>query len=189
MEELVNILKYIWLNKILKQYSNGLIVTERALQAEIYHQLKNSHSDYLFWVEPTLYSNSSTLNYKKPDILISKEREIVGIIELKYKPDGETFYKEDINKMKEFSETPNEGDIRLITIPNTGKWSEEKKDLFSVSPNILSVFAVIANDKAHAVKINEIKNNTALPKNFLHLTGSISEEEIKFHVEKYSNLS
>ncbi len=181
MENLVEILEKIWKENVRSLYISGLISTERSLQAEIYRQLKN-YTNYNIWIEPTIFFiPSADLDYKKPDVIITKEREIVGIIELKYKPYAETYYIEDIEKLYAFSNIPKEYKLPLFTIPNSGEWSKKNKDLFTVSSNFLSVFAVIAWNNAWSLDIKKWgKQKVKKPKNFLHLTGSISEKEILF---------
>ncbi len=181
MENLVEILENIWKENVRSLYISGLISTERGLQAEIYRQLKD-YDNFNIWIEPTIFfTPSADLDYKKPDIIITMGREIVGIIELKYKPYGATYYIEDIEKLSSFSNIPKEYKLPLFTIPNSGEWSKENKDLFTVSSNFLSVFAVIAWNDAWSLYINKWGNQKVkIPKNFLHLTGSISEKEILF---------
>ena len=121
MEKLVKILKKIWIPEIEDLYRSGLICTERTLQAEIYRRLKE-YDKYNIWVEPTLsFIPHTNLDYKKPDLIITQEREIVGIIELKYKPYGATFYREDIDKLVAFSNIPANSKLPLLTIPHTGE--------------------------------------------------------------------
>ena len=152
MQSLVKILENLWTENIKSMYMSGLISTERTLQAEIYRQLKN-HDKYDIWIEPTLsFDPATVLDYKKPDILITIEREISGT------------YK-----------------LPLLTIPNRGEWDRGHKNLFDISTNILTVFAVIARNDAWSLYSDKWeKQNVRLPRNFLHLTGSISEEEIIF---------
>lgn len=164
-------LKDIWTNKISKHYSEGLICSERNLQAEFYYQLRmelDQEENAVVWIEPTLSFEKQVagLSKLKPDLLITKDKEIICVIELKYKPYGEVFYEADLKKLFEFCRVANNG-LRLKTDVKTGNYCDE---FYYVSVEILTCFAVVCNEVAHAAKKEEWKSIN-FPKNFLHLTG------------------
>ena len=180
MSDLIQRLIKIWKENIKNLYEKGSICSERALQAEIYRQLSDCN-EYRIWIEPKL---PKVFDYKIPDIIISKSNEIIGIIELKYVPHGAPRYMGDINKLVAFSKAKTKK-IPLLTIPNSGGWNEDEK--FFISANVLTVFGVIGWHDAHALDYEKWKSKKVeLPKNFLHLFGSINESMIEFDGKRIS---
>lgn len=89
------ILESVWDTRVKSLYKLGKIQTERHLQAYLFMWLKEEltkapESDWDVWVEPQLYfkdkKTKSGEKMYKPDIIITKSTEIVGIIELKFSP-------------------------------------------------------------------------------------------------------
>lgn len=152
------------------------INTERLLQAEFYRQLKDRLTDpvYNVWVEPVLAfrENDIELTHKKPDIVITKEKEVVGVIELKFVPWAEADYIEDINKLEKLSR---EGGNKIYLLQNiySGEWHKDEESSFTISSNLLSVFAVIAKKNSYALDKNKWQE-LSLPVKFVHLIGEIS---------------
>ncbi|MBK9402927.1 MAG: hypothetical protein IPN57_00115 [Ignavibacteria bacterium] len=158
MNDLRNVFKQVWEGDIKNNYSNQKINMERGLQAEMYRSLKNQiekeNSSYDIWLEPTLYfDNDCLIQRSRPDLLISTNFEIQCIVEIKYNPSGGIFFHDDIEKLRIFSEQAGNNQIHLIPNPNTGYWIKEKK--FTISENVLCVFAVIAQQhQKHCIKID-----------------------------------
>jgi hypothetical protein len=191
MDELKELLKSSWLNGVKNAYITGDLCSEKNLQAELYHQLKltNWHKHYRFWVEPCLLfsDHHPELSYLKPDLLISCGNEIVGIVELKYKPQSECHFQYDLSKMRRFEVMSTNYALYLEIFYCTGSYSPQT---FTVSPNLLSVFGVIARDFAHAVIPEKLVLITeGMPSRLLHLSGIIygGMKEPIFSVQYFNN--
>jgi len=173
MPNIRSILEEIWTNKVPLDYNTGTINSEGALQACIYHHLRSASelNNHDIWVVSTLYFDDiCAISNSRPDFLISLNSEIVCMIELKYNIEIGVDPYPDLNKLNIFSTQAGVNKLILKTDPSTGTC---RKDLhFSISENVLSVYAVIAHKLSNALykeRWNEIK----LPKNFLHLIGKI----------------
>lgn len=87
MNNLIKALISIWENDIETKFKQGKLVYERQLQADLYHLLKSKLSNkYDIWVEPVIYMEDSILHLTKPDLIITTGLNIIGVIELKFKP-------------------------------------------------------------------------------------------------------
>ena len=170
MQQIENLKKELislWKNDIKKDYEEGLICSERHLQALIFHYLMKKFEcicEYKIWLEPLL-TGSRLYNLKgtKPDLLITYKNEIICFVELKYVPYGYVNYHKDLNKIS----SKYNPKINLYTESKSGDWDYKK--YFKFNENILKVFGVIANCEAAALSIEHI----SVPGNFLHLFGSV----------------
>ena len=189
MNKLQMYIRDIWSSEIKKSYQQGIICSERHLQAEIYRHFKN-HIDlkeYQMWVEPVIelfYSESENANYK-PDLVISKDNDVICFIEIKYVPYNYVDFLYDIEKLRVYQQLNSEKKFPLKTDPKTGNWSKER---YSIVPNVLSVFAVIAKHDAwaHGPKNyfeTELEQSFPLA-NFLVLKGKTNSETIQFEAGK-----
>lgn len=176
--EIRTILKSIWEKEIKDYYAEGRICSERNLQAEFYHHLRNKlKDDAVIWVEPTLSFKEDIegLTKMKPDLLITEHNAIIAVIELKYNPASEVHHKDDLKKLYNFSRVVDNG-LRLKTDIYSGGFVKE--EFYTVSKNIVTCFAVVCRHFGHAVKREEWKEiNTH--DNFLHLTGIVYKEAKK----------
>lgn len=94
--ELSKIITELWENTIIPLYGKGKIQTERHLQSYLFMLLKNRLAEKVrevwdVWVEPQFYFKDSTKKPDgekmfKPDLVITKNHEIAGIIEVKFTP-------------------------------------------------------------------------------------------------------
>ena len=109
---------------------------------------------------------------KHPDIVITKDKEVIGVIEPKFVPWGEADYIEDVNKLEKLSRECGKR-IYLLQDIYSGEWHKDKESSFTISSNLLSVFAVIAKMNSYALDKNKWRD-LSLPVNFIHLTGEIS---------------
>lgn len=111
---LLNTITDIWQNQIKQSYSNGLIPSERHLQAEIFQFLRQSLDGYLIYVEPYEFkikknpdAAGAIVIYEYfpgqvPDIIISKGNQIAAIIEVKYTPHARCEFKKDMIKLMRY---------------------------------------------------------------------------------------
>lgn len=173
---LVDVLEAIWKSSIADAYLNGLICSERLLQAELYRQLKNQ-TNYQIWIEPDIHlKNNPVLHHKKPDIIITDQNNIVGVMELKYNLQTGIGINWDIEKLTEFSRLKNytEG-IPLKTDLKNGNW--DFNNTFSVSKDLVLVLAVIAWKGTEALDTVSLKNKLEIRSdvNLYHLIGEVDE--------------
>jgi|GEM_PF-5489055 len=96
-DELSSLLKELWENTIIPLYKKGKIQTERHLQAYLFMLLKNRFEekvpkDWDVWVEPQFYfwdknaGKEGKEKMYKPDLVITRDDKIEGILELKFTP-------------------------------------------------------------------------------------------------------
>lgn len=163
---------------------NGILCSERHLQAEMYFHLKSLLPDHQIWIEPLFELEYENEKWKiKPDILISHQDEIKSIVELKYVPFGDAVFGPDIEKMFWLEKCKGKMMFRLKTDPATGDYTP---DTYKLSEDILSVFAVIARgDHSWAVGNRNLWKQQQcridIPHNFLHLVGkTYIEREAEF---------
>ena len=182
MTELHSLIENVWNKNISKFYNDGFICSEKSLQAELY-RLLSINNDYKIWVEPSLaFDKDHELTYARPDLLITREREVIGAIEIKYKPYGHVHYKYDLIKLQKFANASGITNLCLYTNINNGNWERSPQKLFSISKNILKIFAVIAKYDAWALdeKMWQEAHEIKLMGNYLHLKGSINSNKIHF---------
>ena len=117
-------LKNVWKNKIVADYNNDFLLKEDTLKNSLYYHLRNYLGDgYLnrhrlrIYTEYELGKNKNGMR-QRGDIVIVRLRpkievedgycladrveEIVSIIELKFKIDGEDIVKQDVFKMRDY---------------------------------------------------------------------------------------
>jgi len=179
MNNLIKALISIWENDIETKFKQGKLVYERQLQADLYHLLKYKLSNkYDIWVEPVIYMEDSILHLTKPDLIITKGLNIIGVIELKFKPWEYTKYEGDIMKLNAFQDEAIKGNnIWLGTLPVSPNWSKQNKEVnhlyFNLSKDLLKSFVVFAHPESDALNLkyyNKISN-------FLLLRGFIKDEK------------
>ena len=180
MEDLKNVFKEVWENEIQKNYSKGNLCTEGGLQALFYHFLKSKSEldKYEIWVVPTLYFDTiCEISSTRPDLLVSLNSEIICIVELKYNIEIGVSPFNDLNKLSVFLDQAEKNNLALRINPNTGKCIKDLK--FSISENVLCVFAVIAHEASDALYQDRWKGIN-LPSNFLHLIGNVTGNGFSF---------
>ncbi|MDK2977955.1 MAG: hypothetical protein PWP52_669 [Bacteroidales bacterium] len=185
-KELMQILEDIWTNQISKTYNQGLLCSERQLQAEFYHHLKaEKYNDYTVWLEPVLeIRENPLLHHKKPDIMISKDNEIVGVIELKYNLEKGINVTNDFEKLKAFSTLNGDTKIPLYTDITNGNWDNDKN--FSFSKDLILIFAVIAWEDVEALNTKALNEKKSFKhKNMYHLIGSVNKDTTNFKLNKF----
>ena len=187
MREIEKILVYTWKVKIRDGYLAGLYCSEKNLQADMYHHLV-MYKKYKVWVEPSLkiYPEPGGDDKKseqtiRPDLMISAGNEVIACIELKYVPHAYAMLQTDIDKLRMFTNQPRNKTISLQVDPATGEWEDEG---FTIAEDLLSVFAVIADENAWANHLEEYykkeKKTVINIPNFLHLYGRVSKRVNEF---------
>jgi len=182
MENLKKTLISIWQNDIKEKFEDGKLVYERQLQAEIYHLLENNLNkngkDYDIWVEPVIYLDGTGIHKTKPDLVITRGEDIIGVVELKFKPWEEVDYKGDLDKLIEFKKiSTTDKKIWLGIKPISSDWKDQNKDdnfdFYNLKENLLTSFIVFAHPVSHAIGDFAIYKEIS---NFLLLYGYIENE-------------
>lgn len=159
MDKLSKELVFIWKNDIKTKFKQGKLVYERQLQADLYHLLKCRLPDnYGIWVEPVIYMEGSILDKSKPDLIITKDQDIIGIIELKFKPWEHTQYKGDIKKLMAFQDAALKGTkIWLGIIPVSPNWNTQNEKVnslyFNLKKDLVKSFVVYAHPESDALNL------------------------------------
>ncbi len=172
-------------------YKQGRMCSERHMQAEMFHILRQ-HTifetlPYQLFVEPcTQFQDPPSLTII-PDMLITYESNVIGVMELKYVPHGFPKFEKDFNSIRRFYQHQKSAlPLYLETDFQTGQWS---KRVFKIALNPLLIYCVIANYEAHIVSSpeNVRKIWTQLPgsdqtfENCLQLSGIVSKTKVEFH--------
>ena len=133
--------RLIWAG-IKKTFLDGFIVSERGLQAALYAELREIPGVNVV-VEPTWKVEGKR---RTPDLVIVEEYQITDIFELKFKPDGDPSFEEDIRKLLQYG--IKEKDYLGELDPD---WGWRHND-WSVRNDCRLHFVAVANYKADAVR-------------------------------------
>ncbi|MBM2817315.1 MAG: hypothetical protein HW421_4077 [Ignavibacteria bacterium] len=184
MENIKEILIDLWEDPVKKTFEDGFLTYERQLQGYLYYLLKSrKDNEFEIWIEPVIYfkepvKNTLTHGIENliPDIVITKDDEIIAIIEIKSKAWGDVCFNEDIYKLKRYEAVSNiSANIILGYIPKETDWHYNGTKHYKLKEGCLFCFISITNNK---FEINKLENE--LPDNFLHLYGYLDNKEAKF---------
>lgn len=180
-------------------YKQGRICSERHLQAEMFHVLRQhavfETGMYQIFIEPYIDKNNATDNEKTfvsiviPDMVFTKEDKIVGIMEVKYTPHYFPKFEKDFISFSEFyKKRRSDFAVKLEVNWQTGNWGEKQ---FRIDENVLLIYCVIANWESHIVSNPEnvkgvwtkLIGSDQSFKNCLQLSGVVNRESKKttFH--------
>ena len=182
MEEIKKKITRIWENEIRDALERGEVVIEKQLKAEMYHQLRLKFPKYKIWTAPTLYLKKYDLDRIKPDLIITNDKMILAVIQLKFKPWEYLEYKEDLKILTGLDKVGKSKKIKLGMIPFSSIWQEQKtKDEnnlnFTMAENLLKVLVTGSRIGCHSL---ELKKEEKPSNNFLHLFGYIENETSLF---------
>ncbi len=172
--ELVNT----WEGSIMRSFRDGLIVSERHLQALFFHHMQD-HLEGLglrMWVEPKLTGPDDKLacGNLMPDLLITADTKIIAFMELKYVPHGYSEYEHDRDKMWQYFQSATRDKYYLNT-DLKGDWDE--RIIYTKHDESFGCIAVIAKSGAAALDYTSYRTSHDLkvfsPESFLLLTGTI----------------
>lgn len=158
LKDIDRLVRNVWTEKISTDYVNGLINSERALQACLYHHLRASleksrtYGDLELFVEQKLdgpRGQLGKLRGKTPDLIICRGKEIVAFFELKFVPEGRPVFEGDFKKFDQYHERKG-NKVFLHIDPDTGYWVEEKT--YSIASEPLIYYAAIARSDSGAFK-------------------------------------
>lgn len=177
-------------------YSAGKICSERHLQAELFHQLYSNPlflQTYELRVEPCMYYFNMTKNRNEvlgftPDMLIiNRNEEILGCVELKYVPHGYVQFEKDMANMFKMWDLKNKESIKfyLDTVPESGDWNYQKP--YALGNNFHLIYGVIGNEFSDGIM--NYKRNWTQPINhpleiqYRQFIGSISDNnDVQFYM-------
>lgn len=159
MEIFIERLNEIWKNNIKHEFVKGNIQYERQFQAYLFYYLRSKLSEeYGFWIEPVLYLNQYGLDKAKPDLIVTKSKEIIAIIELKFSPWSFAKTLHDREKFLKFEKAiKNKKEITISWIPYSDNWNKQKnkedKNLnFHFIPETYKILCVVANKDSEGLK-------------------------------------
>jgi hypothetical protein len=136
---------------ILSEYNTGRIVSERHLQAFIYHQLHEQMQEagLTLVIEPSIKTmEKSNIDGLIPDVIIRSEKEVLAVIELKFVPYGYPQYKKDFATFSAFySSVDKQSKIYLSCSPKDGLWDQEKR--YTLSTDLKVYYLVIARHDSY----------------------------------------
>ena len=136
-----------WRKCIEDDYCNQRINSERSLQASFWSHINESlPKTRRLFIEPSLTIRSrSGVKRIIPDIVICNTKEVISIIELKYRPRAQPKYKKDIESLATIARNR-----KRIEISNDRfRGSERDATVYSLSERILFVWAgVHAEEKS-----------------------------------------
>ncbi|MDJ1505247.1 hypothetical protein [Xanthocytophaga agilis] len=184
MEIVQNTLIAIWQKDIQSRFKNGLVTYERQVQGEFYRQLKNSlPEEYEVWIEPVIDLPLFNLLKIKPDIFITHQDKIVGIMEIKFKPWEYVDYHQDLYKLTCLKDvTFKNQSFTLGYKPKSSRWKTQVLSTdnvtYQLADDYLSIYVVFARPDADALTLPAKKE---IPTPFLYLYGYIIDENnLKF---------
>jgi hypothetical protein len=153
-----------WRLAMTKDYAAERINSERSLQAALWSRLNKTLAERLppkshrIFIEPRM-TVAGKLLY--PDIVICNTRQVVGIIELKYKPRTRAGWREDLNKFRAIADCKS-----LITVSHDRyRGAGSRAQPYSLAKTVLYVWAGV-----HAESALELAEHAGkLAPNFLAL--------------------
>jgi len=158
METFLKIFKSTWELDVKHRFEKGFLTYERQLQAFLYKNLKTRLScDYEMWIEPVIYLKDYMLDKVKPDIIVTKNANIIAIIELKLGTWSYPSFKDDLDKLFRFKNAAEKTEtIILGWIPKSEIWQKQQEikgcELkYSLDKNVLLILAVIARPDSEAI--------------------------------------
>lgn len=187
--ELKDFLAMAW-GRITAEYHRGNICSERHLQSELFYILKSNNQfseQYKIYVEPTVYTRKKNTAIDKiiPDVLITKGKEVVAYIELKYVPHGYILAESDVWKFNEFYKCLGQEEIQLDTDAQSGQWLDT---YHNISSDLVLVYGFISNHESEAFELKEkifaFKNmfnpETLLKIDYVVMYGGVGGESPQF---------
>jgi len=118
------LLKTVW-QKIGDDYKKGLINSERCLQSALYMRFRNNliSPDKIF-VEPVIDYYENNMPKFKPDLVICKNKEFTALIEIKFSPNWEPNYINDMTKINKILNQDEDKGYYAARKPITGDWED-----------------------------------------------------------------
>ena len=164
----------IWL-QVKDEYLGGFVVSEKTLQALLYHLLRTKILDVNVIAEPT-WKLGDGKKTKRPDLVIVKNELITDIFELKFMQTYSKREWRDVKKLIGYVETNNNG-YPVSLCPSTGEWAES----MDICANCRLHFVIVAECIAREVNTQKLQSylGKKFPNhanNFYHWTGRNDDE-------------
>ena len=145
----------IW-SRIRTSRLDGFMVSERGLQAALYAELfaefrERLQSDVHIVVEPAWEVDGKP---RIPDLVLVEEDQITDIFELKFKPDGDPPFEEDIRKLLQYGVKEKEYPVELNRLTDQVKMMYD----YPVGNACRLHFVAVANRKAAAVRPSSLRS-------------------------------
>jgi len=161
-----------WKLHVCQDYQDGLLNSERCLQAALYRALRIELPENKIFVEPLLELNGTDAGRNfVPDIVVCSGNQIEAVLELKFAPHSYPNFQNDLAKFLALSTLAAGVEVFIALDPITGKFSS--KFTFSETPRF--VFAVVGQYDAVAVDHEAIAEKLPgrVPKDFTLLYGRV----------------
>ena len=94
-----------WCTGIASEYRKGCITTERALQAEIFRQIRTISPEVRVFVEPGILYYEGGGPQFRPDLILCNDNTVQLVAEIKFQPHWYPNYVQDINKLASISKS------------------------------------------------------------------------------------
>lgn len=184
MNRIADAFKAVWV-QVQTIYYQGRIISERHMQAEIYRLLRANPEfdrEYQIWVEPKIeFKQPNIDSYLKgtiPDMVITRDEEIVAVVELKYTPLGFLPFEKDVTNLMLFNKLRGNGNYKIALRVNHLTGDYDANHGFSISKDLLLVYCAMARKDSHAFeKASDIwildGQKVQPPPNYLFLTAEI----------------
>lgn len=180
MEIFLRTFQTTWEIDIKARFEKGLITYERQLQSILYGQLKaRLTNNYEVYIEPVIYQ----LDKIKPDIVITKGKKIISVMELKCKAWEYPDFFSDIRKLERFkTEIKINQEIVLGWIPKSVDWYNQEKHenlklSYQIDEELQLIMALISRYDSDVVT-KELKDLTSIDSRYFKMfLGYIDKDE------------
>jgi hypothetical protein len=182
-----------WTGVVRQRYEEGVLNSERALQACIVGALMNAAPNLVVLVEPTLYPDPKAASEMIPDLWIGQygSEKALAVVEIKFVPFHLPKWEHDVRKLKDLLR----GELRARKIdPSTGQDRDDGKGQIATCNETLGVFAVVGQAGSAAVDTPSIRDGLrgreGLGSRLLHAWGKVTAGEgcIEFGLDRVDTL-
>ncbi|MEQ8554569.1 MAG: hypothetical protein RIC06_15090 [Cyclobacteriaceae bacterium] len=169
----------LWNDVVSKEFESTGFMWERHLQAVLYHHLRISFPNLEIWIEPVFRVNGYDV---KPDILITLDKQVIGIMELKFNPWQYIVYQNDLKKLMDLDSYDEEIALACRPVSYAERPMENHRVKYTIKDDCLMVFASVGRDGSAAFDVSKW-GDVDLPRNFMNLYGYVDElNEARFKV-------
>ena len=172
-EIIISKIKKIISGHIKNQIASGNISYERQLQAELFNCLRsNLFPEFNIWVEHII--KLEPFNFKiYPDLILTRNNDIVSIIELKFLIFGNPNIEKDMEKFQKLKKFPKDNLVLFENIElNNPNQDSHIVNQYRLIENFLSILIVFGKENCDAFKLNDIEK----PSNFLQFSGYFNKD-------------
>lgn len=198
MHPLLDTCIHLWQDEVAPAYESGHVISKTHLMALTYRYLSTFLTSSLqikvappwqFVRQPgaivdrlEAFSAQSWLEKQTPiTFFIHDEEEVLGAIELQYEPHTYVDYRKSIRKLIHLSQLGGKAALHLLIDPHSGRI--DRTEGLPLAEQLLCVYGIITHEGALGLSLDKLRQTLAperFPKQFLHLTGAIREDRIRF---------